>query len=68
LACTGFPECRFTKSLSGGNNQNNTGQKCPKCQQGEVVLKRTKKRRIFYGCSRWPDCDFASWKKPGENE
>ncbi len=38
---------------------------CPKCGEGEVVVKRTKTGRNFYGCSRYPECDFASWSKPG---
>ncbi len=61
LACSGFPECRYTKSL---NKPDKIGLKCPKCGQGEIIKKRTKKGRFFYGCSRWPDCDFASWKEP----
>ncbi len=62
LACSGFPECKNTKSLSNGNNDTNIT--CPKCGQGHIVVKKTKKGRIFYGCNRWPDCDYASWKKP----
>ena len=38
---------------------------CPKCKQGDVIVKKTKKR-LFYGCSRYPDCDFASWTKPAD--
>ncbi len=59
-ACSNFPKCKHTESLE----KNNLGIKCPKCAQGEVMEKRTKKRKIFYGCSNWPDCDFASWDKP----
>ncbi|MCL5006793.1 MAG: type I DNA topoisomerase [Patescibacteria group bacterium] len=62
LACSGYPECKNTKSLQNGNNDTNIV--CPKCGQGHVVVKKTKKGRIFYGCNRWPDCDYASWKKP----
>lgn len=61
LACSGFPECKNTKSL---NNSNDTNIMCPKCGEGHVVAKKTKKGRIFYGCNRWPNCDYASWKKP----
>ena len=39
--------------------------KCPKCKKGEVVVKSTKKGKKFYGCSRYPDCQWASWRKPG---
>ena len=59
-ACSSFPKCKHTESLE----KNILGIKCPKCAQGEVLEKRTKKRKIFYGCSNWPDCDFASWDKP----
>ena len=62
LACSGFPECKNTKSLPNPKNETNIA--CPKCGQGQIVVKKTKKGRIFYGCNRWPDCDFASWKKP----
>jgi len=41
---------------------------CPECKEGDVVIKRTKKRRIFYGCSRWPKCEYASWKNPKEEK
>jgi len=68
LACSGFPKCRFTKNLGGeNNNQNNSekiGVKCPKCKEGEIVKKRTRKGKFFYGCSAWPKCDFALWDEP----
>lgn len=61
LGCSGFPECKTIKKMI----QNDLGIKCPTCKEGDVVRKRTKaKKRLFYGCSRWPDCDFVSWKKP----
>ena len=62
MACSGFPECRHTESIENKNTK--TGIICPKCEQGEVISKKTKKGKIFYGCSKWPDCDFASWYKP----
>ena len=69
LACSGFPECKNTKSLNNNQkNPNYINMKCPKCQEGEVVRRRSKKGRFFYGCSRWPNCDFVSWKKPGNND
>ncbi len=68
LACTGFPDCKNTKSLQMTNNKltNDNGEtmKCPKCTEGEVIRRRTKRSRLFYGCSRYPDCNFASWQKP----
>jgi len=59
-ACSKFPECRHTESLE----KNHLGVKCPKCEKGDIFEKRTKKRKIFYGCSDWPNCDFALWDKP----
>jgi DNA topoisomerase-1 len=61
LACTGFPECRNARPLLV-----KIGVKCPQCHEGDVVEKRTRKgrQRIFYGCSRYPECDFTSWDKP----
>ena len=59
-ACSKFPKCKYTESLE----KNIIGIKCPKCKEGEIVEKRTKKRKIFYGCANWPKCDFALWDKP----
>lgn len=74
LACSGFPECKTTKPLKK-DAPKTIGMKCPKCletlpeeEAGDVVMKRTKKGRVFYGCSRYPKCDFASWKNPAERE
>ena len=58
LACPGFPECRNTKPYL-----EKIGVKCPKCG-GEIILKKTKKGRRYYGCEYNPDCDFMSWQKP----
>ena len=60
LACPGFPECRNTKPYL-----EKTGIKCPLCQK-EVVLKKTKKGRKYYGCENNPECAFMSWQKPSE--
>ena len=64
IACSGFPNCRNTKALPAPS----LNISCPKCKEGEVVQKMTRKRKMFFGCSRWPDCDFASWKKPAVEE
>jgi len=65
LACSGFPDCKNTKSLNNGfNGQKQNFGPCPKCGLGQIVRKKTKKWRFFYGCNRYPECDFASWKKP----
>jgi len=59
LACSGFPECRNTKPIV-----KETGVKCPQCETGEIIERKSKKNRIFYGCTRYPECDFVSWDKP----
>jgi DNA topoisomerase-1 len=58
LACTGYPGCKNIKSIL-----KKMGVKCPKCS-GELVERRTRKGRLFYSCSNYPDCDFATWQKP----
>jgi len=58
LACPGFPECRFTKNINA-----ETGVQCPK-DGGELVLRKSKKGRTFYGCSNYPECDYSIWQKP----
>ena len=59
LACSGFPDCRNTKPII-----KDIGVTCPKCKEGHVVERRSKKGRVFYGCDRYPECDFVSWDKP----
>lgn len=59
LACPGFPECRNTKQFF-----EKAGVKCPLCDIGEVIIKRTKKGRIYYGCTNYPTCSLMSWYKP----
>ena len=65
LACSGFPECKNTKTIKKETETIN--MKCPKCAEGDVIIKRTKRGKIFYGCSRYPKCDFASWTRPESN-
>lgn len=60
LACSGFPECRNTKPIL-----NELNILCPKCGEGKLVERKTRaKRRTFYGCSRYPECDYVTWDKP----
>jgi DNA topoisomerase-1 len=63
LACSGFPECRNARPLLVTIDMT-----CPKCHEGEVVERRTKKGKIFYGCSRYPECDFSEWNKPVDHQ
>ncbi|OGZ44935.1 MAG: DNA topoisomerase I [Candidatus Ryanbacteria bacterium RIFCSPHIGHO2_02_FULL_48_12] len=60
LGCSGFPECRNIKPLPSAS----LGISCPKCKTGNVIVRNTKRGRVFYGCSRYPDCDFALWDRP----
>jgi len=59
LSCDKFPECKYT-----GKYVQKIGKKCPECKSGDIILKNTKKGRKFFGCSRYPKCKWASWRKP----
>ena len=59
MACSNFPECRNTKPIV-----KEIGVTCPKCKEGQIIERKSKKKRIFYGCTRYPECDFLSWDKP----
>lgn len=58
-ACSNFPDCRNTKAIT-----KEIGVTCPICQKGQVIERKTKRNRIFYGCDRYPECDFTSWDIP----
>lgn len=62
LACPGYPECKNTKAIVDDLNI-----KCPKCD-GSIVKRKSKKGRIFFGCSNYPECDFVSWDEPIEEK
>ena len=66
LACPGYPECKNTKNLKEPAEKLGLG--CLKCPDGEIVTRRTKRGRLFYGCNRYPVCDYASWKDPREEK
>jgi DNA topoisomerase-1 len=59
MACSGFPDCRNTKPIV-----KEIGVGCPKCSEGNIVERKSKKKRLFYGCNRYPECEFISWDKP----
>jgi DNA topoisomerase-1 len=59
MACSNFPDCRNTKAIV-----KEIGVTCPNCKQGNIIERKSKKKRIFYGCDRFPECDFISWDKP----
>ncbi|ACK94314.1 type I DNA topoisomerase [Bacillus thuringiensis] len=60
MACSNFPDCRNTKPIV-----KEIGVTCPKCEEGQIIERRSnKKKRLFYGCGTYPECDFVSWDKP----
>ncbi len=56
-ACSNYPACKYVK-------QKTIGVKCPECSEGEVVERRSKRGKTFFGCNRYPDCDFVAWARP----
>jgi DNA topoisomerase I len=58
IACSGYPKCRNAKSL-----MTKVGTKCPECG-GEMVEKKTRRKRLFYSCDQYPKCTFAVWNRP----
>ena len=63
-SCSRFPECKFTQNIV----EKLEGVICPLCQMGEVVVKNSRWGKLFFGCSTYPKCDWASWKKPEVGE
>ena len=57
LACSGYPDCKNSKPIS-------IGVACPTCKEGYIHERKSRFNRIFYGCSRWPDCNFVAWDRP----
>jgi len=56
-ACSNYPTCKYVK-------QKTIGVTCPKCHKGEIIERRSKRGKTFYGCNRYPECDFVAWGKP----
>ncbi|MFW5853838.1 MAG: type I DNA topoisomerase [Thermodesulfobacteriota bacterium] len=65
LACSGYPDCKNTRSVASGGQS--TGVSCPEegCE-GELVERKSKRGKVFYGCSKFPECKFATWDRPVE--
>ncbi len=62
-SCSRFPDCDFTENIV----EKLPDQHCPLCQQGDVIIKKSRWGKPFFGCSRYPDCNWASWRKPEPN-
>jgi DNA topoisomerase-1 len=56
-ACSNYPTCKYVKQIT-------IGVKCPECSEGEIIERRSRKGKTFYGCNRYPDCTFVAWGKP----
>jgi DNA topoisomerase-1 len=61
LGCTGYPECKTVRSLV---RPVPTGVSCPECKEGEILEKRSRRGKVFFSCSRFPACRFATWDRP----
>ncbi|TAK95325.1 type I DNA topoisomerase [Patescibacteria group bacterium] len=59
LGCSKYPDCKGIKRI-----EKSTGIKCPKCSKGEISERKSKRGKLFYGCTAYPNCDFALWSKP----
>jgi DNA topoisomerase-1 len=69
LACSGYPDCQYTQSLNSNGSAKPIGVKCPQngCG-GEIVERQSKRGKIFFGCNKFPECNFATWDKPIDKE
>ncbi len=61
LACSGFPDCKNAKPI-----KISSGKSCPDCSQGDLLERTTRKRKKFWGCSRYPECKYATWDDPNQ--
>lgn len=61
IGCVNYPKCKHIESLTPSAD---TGVSCPECQQGKIVKRKSKRGRIFFSCSRYPDCKYAIWNEP----
>ncbi len=61
IGCGNYPKCKHIESL---NKPADTGVECPECKQGKVVKRQSRRGRIFFSCSRYPDCKYAVWNEP----
>lgn len=59
LACSGFPDCKYTEPII-----KKIGMKCPDCKKGDIIERKTRKGKVFWGCSAYPKCKWATWEDP----
>ncbi|MBI3120353.1 MAG: type I DNA topoisomerase, partial [Candidatus Kerfeldbacteria bacterium] len=59
LGCSGYPDCKGIKKI-----ETTTGVRCPQCNKGDIVEKRSRRGKMFYSCNRYPTCKFALWSRP----
>ena len=61
IGCSSYPKCKHLESLE---QPTNTGVTCPQCNKGEILTRKSRRGKIFYSCSGYPDCDYALWNEP----
>ncbi len=61
IGCSSYPKCKHIESLE---QPTNTGVECPQCKKGEILTRKSRRGKIFYSCSGYPDCDYALWNEP----
>jgi len=61
IGCANYPKCKHIESL---NKPADTGVECPECKQGKIVKRQSRRGRVFFSCSRYPDCKYAIWNEP----
>ena len=61
IGCSGYPECKYIESL---NKPKDTGISCPKCNEGTIMERKSRRGKTFFSCSRYPKCDYAIWNQP----
>ncbi len=61
IGCSSYPKCKHIESLE---QPKNTGVQCPQCEKGEILTRKSRRGKVFYSCSEYPDCDYALWNEP----
>jgi DNA topoisomerase-1 len=61
IGCSSYPKCKHIESLE---QPTNTGVDCPQCKKGEILVRKSRRGKIFYSCSGYPECDYALWNEP----